>query len=230
MWQKHVTRIAYVGLFFSASAHAAALADTQSQPAPGLHEASPDLSGNCLFKSGFQDVSVNSTLMAEFLVAPDGHVRDSKIVQSGGNASNDQLVMTTLSACQWRPATQDGHSVAEARWTKFRVKFTPPTPDDANAGPLVRPTFAVAKDCTLPEYPQEARHNGEAGVVTAEYLVGPDGHVLNARVVRSSGSPSLDKATLDGLSKCVWKPATRNGQVVSEAVWASLNYTWRVQP
>jgi protein TonB len=56
--------------------------------------------------------------------------------------------------------------------------------------------------------------------------VGADGRVSSARIDRSSGSRDLDRAAINALSLCKFKPATNNG--VAQAGWAKLAFDWKL--
>jgi protein TonB len=98
------------------------------------------------------------------------------------------------------------------------------TPANANPGQMRTAVFADAKGCALPAYPARAARNGETGTTQLALLVGPDGRVSSARVQHTSGSRDLDRAAIQALSLCRFKPATSNG--VPEAGWAQLAYVW----
>lgn len=85
-------------------------------------------------------------------------------------------------------------------------------------------TLAEANGCATPEYPARAARNGDSGTVVLALLIGTDGRVANARVQKTSGSRDLDKAALNALSMCQFKPATNNG--VPEAGWGQLAFVW----
>ena len=95
-----------------------------------------------------------------------------------------------------------------------------------NSAQMHSAVFADASGCALPDYPSSAARNGETGVTTLALLVGTDGRVSSARVQQSSGSKVLDRAALNALSLCKFKPATSNG--VAEAGWAQLAYVWKL--
>jgi protein TonB len=99
-----------------------------------------------------------------------------------------------------------------------------PARTNANAGQIRTAVFADANGCALPRYPAVAARNGDAGTTTLALLVGADGRVTSARVERTSGSRELDRAALQALSLCQFKPATNNG--VAESGWARLAYVW----
>jgi protein TonB len=101
---------------------------------------------------------------------------------------------------------------------------TPASTPSASTGQMRTAVLADAKACALPDYPARAVREGVSGTTMLALLVGPDGRVSSARVERSSGSRDLDKAAVNALSLCRFKPATHNG--VPEAAWAQLAYVW----
>lgn len=80
--------------------------------------------------------------------------------------------------------------------------------------------------CEKPDYPASSIRNGEEGVVNLAMLIGPDGKVLESKVEKSSGSRALDKAAIQGLSLCKFKPGTVDGVPVKS--WAKLQYVWHL--
>jgi len=104
----------------------------------------------------------------------------------------------------------------------------PATPgaNSGNAGQMHTAVFADANGCALPDYPAAAVRRGDAGTTTLALLVGADGRVSSARIEHSSGSRDLDRAAVNALSLCKFKPATNNG--VPEAGWAKLAYAWKL--
>jgi protein TonB len=99
----------------------------------------------------------------------------------------------------------------------------PPAPP-ARPAPMRTAAFADANACALPAYPPRAVRNGDTGTTILALLIGADGRVGSARVERSSGFRELDRAAIDALSLCRFKPATNNG--APEAGWAQLGYVW----
>ncbi|MFC0351440.1 energy transducer TonB [Undibacterium danionis] len=78
--------------------------------------------------------------------------------------------------------------------------------------------------CEKPEYPASSIRNAEEGTVNLAMLIGLDGRVLESKVEKSSGSRALDKAAIQGLSLCKFKPGSIDG--VPEKSWAKLQYVW----
>lgn len=80
--------------------------------------------------------------------------------------------------------------------------------------------------CEKPDYPASSIRGGEEGTVNLAMLIGPDGRVLESKVEKSSGSRALDKAAIQGLSLCKFKPGSVDG--VPEKSWAKLQYVWTI--
>ncbi len=83
-----------------------------------------------------------------------------------------------------------------------------------------------SKSCEAPKYPKAALINEEQGVVALLFLVPPDGHVADAKVEKSSGSKSLDKAALTAFSQCKFKPGMKDGK--PDALWAKVEFAWKL--
>jgi protein TonB len=103
------------------------------------------------------------------------------------------------------------------------VPEAPATPS-ANPGQMRTAVFADANGCALPDYPAAAARRGDTGTTTLALLVGTDGRVSSSRIEQSSGSRDLDRAAINALTLCKFKPATNNG--VAEAGWAKLAFVW----
>ena len=61
------------------------------------------------------------------------------------------------------------------------------------------------------------------GVVTIEATIGPDGKVIDAKVVRSV--PLLDQAALDAVRQWEYTPTLLNGVPVPVVVTVTINFT-----
>jgi protein TonB len=100
----------------------------------------------------------------------------------------------------------------------------PPAQPSDNSGAMRTAVLADPNGCAKPDYPANAARNGETGTVTLALLVGTDGKVTSSRIQKSSGHRELDKAAVNALSMCRFKPATNNG--TPEAGWAQIAYVW----
>jgi TonB family protein len=78
------------------------------------------------------------------------------------------------------------------------------------------------KDVT-PVYPPLAKSARVSGVVTIEATIGPDGKVIDAKVVRSV--PLLDEAALDAVRQWEYAPTLLNGVPVPVLVTVTINFT-----
>lgn len=83
-----------------------------------------------------------------------------------------------------------------------------------------------ARACEKPEYPVNSLRTGEEGTVYLAMLIGTDGQVIDSKIEKSSGSRALDRAAVQGLSLCKFKPGTTDG--VPEKSWAKLQYVWSI--
>ena len=84
-----------------------------------------------------------------------------------------------------------------------------------------------AKACEKPEYPGRSLRNEEQGTVLLAFLIGLDGRVVDSRIEKSSGSRDLDKAAMNGLSLCKFKPGTVDGK--PEQSWTKMQYVWKLE-
>ena len=106
------------------------------------------------------------------------------------------------------------------------VPAKPATPS-TNTAAIRSAVLADANGCAKPNYPAAAARNGDSGTVTLALLVGTDGRVTSSRVQKSSGSRELDRAAVNALSLCQFKPAMNNG--VPEAGWGQIAYVWTLE-
>jgi len=74
-----------------------------------------------------------------------------------------------------------------------------------------------------PVYPAIAQSARIAGVVTIEATIGPDGKVIDAKVLRSI--PLLDEAALDAVRQWEYTPTLLNGVPVPVLVTVTINFT-----
>jgi protein TonB len=135
-----------------------------------------------------------------------------------------------------RPERDDGPVITVAEKEKVEPGKFEPTPPPNNGGgngevaaPRAPVHIAAQVDsnaCEKPDYPANSLRIGEEGTVNLAMLIGPDGRVLESKVEKSSGSRALDKAAIQGLSLCKFKPGSVDG--VAEKSWAKLQYVWSI--
>ncbi len=73
-----------------------------------------------------------------------------------------------------------------------------------------------------PAYPAEAQDARVQGVVIIEAIVGADGKVANARILRTV--PMLSESSLDAVSKWEYRPVLLNGNAVPFMTTVTVNY------
>ena len=83
-----------------------------------------------------------------------------------------------------------------------------------------------ASECEKPEYPVSWQDSGDSRDVTVAYLVAADGKVLESKVVTSSGSSRMDRASVNSGARCKFKPGAKDGQLAPS--WAKVRYMWIV--
>jgi protein TonB len=71
-------------------------------------------------------------------------------------------------------------------------------------------------------YPAMAKSARAAGAVTIEATIGPDGKVIDAKVLRSV--PLLDQAALDAVRQWEYTPTLLNGVPVPVRVTVTINF------
>jgi protein TonB len=74
-----------------------------------------------------------------------------------------------------------------------------------------------------PVYPPIAQSARVSGVVIIEATIGADGHVTNAKVLRSI--PLLDQAALDAVKQWIFTPTLLNGVPVPVIMTVTVNFT-----
>ncbi|HAT32319.1 MAG TPA: ABC transporter substrate-binding protein [Janthinobacterium sp.] len=105
-----------------------------------------------------------------------------------------------------------------------------PVPVAPAAGAVKSTRVAAVADmstCAKPEYPKSSARNEETGTVTLSFLIGLDGRVADSRIVKSSGFRELDKAAVNGISKCTFKPGMNDGK--PEQAWMQMQYLWTLE-
>ncbi len=77
--------------------------------------------------------------------------------------------------------------------------------------PEIPPTFPKIRKLVIPVYPEAAKLVGAQGSVFVQVVIGVNGKIKSARVVKSFGNPTCDAAALSAARLTEWKPGTKNG-------------------
>jgi periplasmic protein TonB len=102
----------------------------------------------------------------------------------------------------------------------------PDAPPVTKAEP-VKTMARLLKGCRLPQYPKRSEEKGEEGTVVLRFLVGTDGRVQSAQLVKSSGFERLDNAARDAFMQCTFSPGTVDG--TPQSSWVKQPFTWRLK-
>lgn len=78
-----------------------------------------------------------------------------------------------------------------------------------------------------PKYPEVAVKRNESGTTTLESCISVEGRMVDVRLTQSSGSVTLDSATLAWAQTAKILPAEFNGQPMAVCGWR-LDYEWRM--
>jgi len=81
------------------------------------------------------------------------------------------------------------------------------------AGQVSRPPVDLFCQIVAPEYPEDARQDGQSGAVGVTFIVETDGTITNALVDKGSGSPAIDSAARAALLKGHCSPYVSDGSV-----------------
>jgi protein TonB len=116
------------------------------------------------------------------------------------------MALLTLAGCVQSPSSRTAAAPAQPQ--------PQPQPQPQQPG----------QDCPPPVYPAEALQARMSGVSTMAFLVGSDGVVREARLLKSSGHAILDQAAQAALRLCRFTPVVKNGHPV--AAWRPVQYAW----
>lgn len=94
---------------------------------------------------------------------------------------------------------------------------------DANAPVRVGGNIGMPRKThdVAPVYPESMRQSGVAGVVILELVIGTDGSVTSAKVLR--GQPGIDQAAIDAAKQWRYEPVLLNGVAVPVILTATVN-------
>lgn len=118
------------------------------------------------------------------------------------------------------PSAQAAAAAASLRSAKDAADPWYP-PNISRVGGSIQPPRKVTD--VRPVYPQEARDANVQGVVILEAVIGTDGRVTKARVLRSI--PMLDQAALDAVQQWEFTPTALNGILVPVVMTVTVNFT-----
>ncbi|NOS98149.1 MAG: TonB family protein [Methylotenera sp.] len=125
------------------------------------------------------------------------------------------------------------------------TSVTTAAPTESNSGPVVlapapvaepapppppkhvaeRTKASLKEGCAKPVYPSESIDMEEEGLVTLGFKIDVDGHVVESKIIKSSGFTRLDDAAKEAFSRCEFNPATVDG--TPEQSMATVPFEWK---
>ena len=90
--------------------------------------------------------------------------------------------------------------------------------------PVTVPALIDPANCERPKLPASAERRRLSGDVILALLIGVDGKVAEVRIARSSGTPILDQAALEGARQCHFVAATVDKVPVPS--WEAFRFSW----
>lgn len=96
---------------------------------------------------------------------------------------------------------------------------------DSGSGTASQSAHPRYRSNPAPGYPEEARRNGQQGVVLISAQVEADGHPSRVTLQRSSGFPLLDAAALEAVRKWIFDPARAGGMPVASRIDIPVRFT-----
>lgn len=119
------------------------------------------------------------------------------------------------------PASSPAIPLVSGERPAFFVQWKPDLP-----GITQRPS--VGPNTPLPRYPAAAMRNDETGVTSLESCLTADGRLVDIHLAQSSGSKTLDDATLAWARTAKYQPAKFNGEAVAICGYR-FDYQWQVE-
>ncbi|HEX5216738.1 MAG TPA: TonB family protein [Vicinamibacterales bacterium] len=171
-----------------------------------------------------QTAGISGIVIAEIVVDTNGGVRDARILRS--IPMLDQAALDAIRQWQYTPTTLNGVPV-ELVMT-VTVNFTLGSEPAPAVGPApVRVGGDIKEPRKIydvkPFYPPAAQAAGVHGIVIIEAIIGVDGRVSGAKVLR--GVPTLDEAAIDTVTQWVYEPTLLNGVPVPVVMTVTVNFT-----
>jgi protein TonB len=104
-----------------------------------------------------------------------------------------------------------------------RVKAAAPKPTDASDGCVEDPIKPKPVSRSQPQYVDEARNASIEGVVKFELRIGPDGEVIDVRILQGLGH-GLDQSVLATVKTWKFNPGTRCGKPVESRYVSQIRF------
>ncbi len=201
-----------------------------------------------VYPASAKEAKIQGVVIVEVLIGDDGKVRETRVRRSVPQL--DAAAVDAVRKWEFTPTKVNGQAVPVVMTTtvNFVLDATasagaprgvvpplpppppppPPPPGDPDRDPAaVRVGGGIAPPTKLvdvqPVYPAAAKEAKIQGVVILEAVIGTNGQVEQARVLRSV--PELDQAAIDAVKQWVFTPTQVNGKAVKVIMTVTVNFT-----
>ena len=197
-WALAVFALSVAGICAAAPIVDMGLLDTKPKP---LSTPEPD------YPAGYKESGERGMVVLELLIDEGGRVVGSTVIAS----TDGRLAAACMTAtAKWRyeAGVKGGHAV----YSRMRVSFSfgPEGGQERAEGPFVTPVVVYQEQ---PVYPFSLRLSGIKGKVVVEFIVDPQGNVIQPSVIESS-HPDFEAPTIEALLNSKFKPGLKNGHPV----------------
>lgn len=188
-----------------------------------------------------KEAGIDGVVILDILVGEDGKVKATKVLRS--IPALNQAAIDAVKQWEFTPTVVGGKAVPLG--LTITVNFVghdtaapppPPQPPPAPPPPADDPWYPPKAPRVggkvqgpkkivdvRPVYPEEARKERVQGTIIVEMVIGADGKVTKARVLRSV--PALDQAALDAVTKWEFEPMLVKGQAVPVVITATVRFS-----
>ncbi len=190
---------------------------------------------------------VGGTVKLKLLVDTEGNIKESQVLESGGDKRLLRATVEGLRTTGLTAGTVDKKPTE--MWVTAEVTFNPGRDNEENQDDIAEIEYAYAApmedveddddfipDATPPsydqaelvrllEYPAIARENGIEGTVRVSVQVDKDGTPLQVRIMHSTNTIFEENAR-KAASKLTYTPATQNGHPIQ--MWLTLTVAFEL--
>ncbi len=152
-------------------------------------------------------------IRVSFTIGEDGTVSKPSVVLSSGFDRLDQAALAAVMLWTYHPEMKDGKPIATTKLAEINFSL------DDELLPPSTVLYGAAAD-----YPKDALDGKVEGATSVGLLIGPAGNIQRLEFANSSGSQSLDNASIMLVHRSKFAPATVNGVAVSTAFVVTV--TW----
>jgi protein TonB len=156
-------------------------------------------------------------------------VRDARVLRPV--ALLDSAALDAVQQWQYTPTLLNGEPVDVLMTVTVSFQLRP-EPQDQLQDPVLDPTRGVRVGGAIkepvkikhvaPVYPRDAIAARVQGIVIIEALIGTDGTVIGAKVLR--GVPMLDEAALEAVQQWRYTPTLLNGGPIELRMTVTVNF------